>query len=93
MKKSKGVKYKIVRPDAKGRITLGKVAEGVSSYIISTDNNDRIILEPQVEIPAQEKWLYDNKKALYQVRKGLKESADGQLEDLGSFAQFIENDE
>ena len=44
--------YKTVRPDAKGRITLGRIAEGVSSYIITQDKNNRIILEPQVEIPA-----------------------------------------
>lgn len=55
-----------VRPDSKGRIFLGKIAEGVSSYTVITDHG-RIILEPNVEIPAKEKWLWENKTALKQV--------------------------
>ena len=53
----------IVRPDAKGRITLGQLAVGVSSFAIHIDKHHRIILEPFAEIPAKEKWLYQNKEA------------------------------
>lgn len=81
---------KIVRPDAKGRIALGRLAEGVSSYIISQDSENRIVLEPQVEIPAREKWLYENKTALSQVRQGLKESAAGRIKKKGSFKKYLE---
>lgn len=68
---------KTVRPDSKGRITLGHLAHGVSSYIITRDKYNRIILEPRVEIPAKEKWLFDNKTALNQVKRGLKDFATG----------------
>lgn len=84
---------KIVRPDAKGRITLGSIAEGVSSYIVSKDINDRIILEPRVEIPASEKWLFENKKALAQVKRGLQESADGKVKSRGSFAKYLKDED
>lgn len=86
------VKYKdkIVRPDAKGRITLGRVAEGVSSYIITVDNHNRIILEPQVEIPASEKWLFENAVALKKVKQGLIESAAGKVKNKGSFAKYVD---
>jgi len=67
-----------VRPDSKGRITLGRVAEGISSYTVIRDG-DRIILEPNMEIPAREKWLFDNKTALKQVKKGLGDSAAGRV--------------
>lgn len=89
------VKYKdkIVRPDAKGRITLGRIAEGISSYIVSVDNHNRIILEPQIEIPASEKWLFENAAALKKVKQGLKESAAGKVKSKGSFSKYsVEKD-
>ena len=55
---TKGV-YRL-RPDAKGRITLGKLAEGVSSYRARRQKDGKIVLEPFVEIPAEERWLYEN---------------------------------
>jgi hypothetical protein len=79
---------KKVRPDAKGRIFLGALTEGVSSYTISKDH-DRIILEPNVEIPAKEKWLWENKTALQQVKKGLRDSAASRTKSRGSFSKFV----
>ena len=55
--------YGRLHPDAKGRVTLGKVAEGVSSYKASIDREGRILLEPFAEIPAHERWLYKNPEA------------------------------
>lgn len=81
-----------VRPDSKGRITLGKVAEGVSSYTVIREK-DRIILEPNIEIPAKEKWLFDNKNALKQVKKGLEDSAAGNVKSLGDFAKYVDDEE
>lgn len=81
-----------VRPDSKGRISLGRIAEGVSSYTLTRDHG-RIILEPNVEIPAQEKWLWDNKAALKQVQKGMQDSASGKVKSRGSFAKYVEDKE
>jgi hypothetical protein len=75
-----------LHPDAKGRITLGKVSEGVSSYYVSMDELGRLLLEPYMEIPAQEKWLYENKEALRRVKQGLKDAAEGKTHYLGSFS-------
>ncbi|HSW93306.1 MAG TPA: hypothetical protein VLJ15_03010 [Gammaproteobacteria bacterium] len=83
---------KKVRPDAKGRIFLGTLAEGVSSYTIIKDQG-RLILEPNVEVPAREKWLLENKKALQQVTKGIKDSAASRTKSRGSFAQFVDDEE
>ena len=84
---------KVLRPDAKGRITLGSLATGVSGFAVSYDKHHRIILEPYIEIPAREKWLFKNEKALKQVKQGLSDSAQGKLKDKGSFARFIEDEE
>ena len=84
------VKYKdkTVRPDAKGRITLGKLAEGVSSYIVTKDSHNRLILEPQIEIPASEKWLFESASAFNKVKQGLTESATGKVKSKGSFSKY-----
>lgn len=81
-----------IRPDAKGRITLGRLARGVSSFQATLDAEGRIILEPYAEIPAREKWLFENPTALSAVREGLEQSAQGKVRMRGSFAQFA-NDE
>lgn len=84
---------KIIRPDNKGRICLGKLAEGVSRFIVEVDKDHRIILDPLVEIPAREKWLYENKPALKSVKQGLKEAKAGKLHNLGDFTQYLEEDD
>jgi len=81
-----------IRPDAKGRITLGVLARGVSSFHATVDSKGRIILEPFAEIPAREKWLFENKDALNAVREGLTQAAEGRTTSRGSFARFA-NDE
>lgn len=82
----------IVRPDAKGRIALGKLAEGISSYHVTHDADGRIVLEPFAEIPAREKWLFDNKPAMKQVLKGIQDSAKGKVSARGSFASYAKDD-
>jgi hypothetical protein len=83
---------KIVRPDSKGRITLGQWAEGISSFSITKDKNDRLILEPYSEIPSREKWLFDNKKALESVKKGIKDASEGKVSKMGDFTKYINED-
>ncbi len=78
-----------VRPDAKGRITLGKLAEGVSSFRVSEQPSGAYLLEPMVEIPASENWLFKNKTALASVRRGIAQSAKGEVRSRGSFAKFV----
>jgi hypothetical protein len=76
---------KTVRPDSKGRITLGTLAAGVSSFKAYRDTKGRIILEPQVEVPAAEGWLWQNPAAMKSVQQGLKDSGEGKLVKRGSF--------
>lgn len=78
-----------LRPDAKGRITLGKLADGVSSYRARRQADGKIVLEPFIEIPADEQWLFQNKEALESVRRGLEGSKAGRTVSLGSFAKYL----
>jgi len=85
------LQHRTLHPDAKGRITLGGLAKGISSFRVFDDEDGRIILEPFVEIPAREKWLFDNKTALKKVKKGLHDSAIGKVSERGDFSQYIDD--
>ena len=56
------------------------------------DHFSDTLLEPFMEIPAGEKWLFDNKPALTAVKNGLSQAAQGRVKSRGSFARFA-NDE
>lgn len=81
-----------LRPDSKGRITLGKLARGISSFRARRIDDGNIILEPFAEIPAREKWLFDNASALGAVKAGLAQAAQGKTRTLGSFARYADED-
>ncbi len=83
---------KMLRPDAKGRITLGHLADGISGFSVTVTEDDKIVLEPYAEIPAREKWLFENKKAMDLVNKGLADAAAGRLTSKGSFSKFSKED-
>ncbi len=82
----------ILRPDRKGRITLGRLAQDVSSFRAVREPDGRILLEPFVEIPAREQWLFQSKKALASVKRGLAQSKAGKTESLGSFARYADDE-
>lgn len=81
-----------LRPDSKGRITLGKLARGISSFRARRMDDGNIILEPFTEIPVREKWLFENASAIGAVKTGLAQAAEGKTRTLGSFAQYIDED-
>jgi hypothetical protein len=83
---------KMLRPDSKGRISLGSLTKGISGFSVHQERNGKIILEPFIEIPAQEKWLFDNKIALNLVKKGLQQAQKGMLVDKGTFSEFTDDD-
>jgi hypothetical protein len=84
-----------VRPDGRRRVALGKALDGVddASFNVYQDESGRIVLDPQVSIPASEAWLYRNPKALASVRNGLADAAAGRTKSLGSFARYADEDD
>ena len=87
-KKDRALHQIVLRPDAKGRITLGPLAKGISSFVVSKEADGRLTLEPYKEIPAREAWLFENPVAIGKVRQGLNDAAAGRLRDRGDFSQF-----
>ena len=92
-RKSRPAERLVLRPDSKGRITLGPLAKGISSFVVSWEADGRLMLEPYKEIPAREAWLFENPAALAAVRTGLADAAEGHLKDRGDFARFAEEDD
>ena len=62
----------ILRPDSKGRITLGEIANNVSSYRATVEEGGKVTLEPYAEIPLSGKWIFDNKELLDKVIQQVK---------------------
>jgi hypothetical protein len=83
---------KMLRPDSKGRITLGSITKGISGYAMHQESNGTVILKPFVEIPIKEKWLFENTSALHKVRTGLTQAKNKELIDKGSFSQFSDDE-
>lgn len=63
----------ILRPDAKGRITLGEIANNVSSYRVNVEEHGKVTLEPYAEIPLSEKWIFEDKELLEKIKQEAKE--------------------
>jgi hypothetical protein len=63
----------VIRPDSKGRINLGDLAQGVSSYRVIKAENGQLILIPYSEIPFAEKWIFENKDLLEKFKQHIKQ--------------------
>lgn len=81
-----------VIPDSRKRVILPKavVQEGIT-YFVYHNSIGQIILDPQVNIPASELWLFKNKEALASVDRGMLESLNGKAIKRGSFAKYVKN--
>ena len=80
------------KPDAQGRIALGKECRD-ETYSVTREPNGDIVLRPVVVLHKREAWLYANPDALASVRRGMEQAAAGDVHDRGSFASFAEDDE
>jgi hypothetical protein len=72
--------------------TLGDKLDAEVRFGIYVNAAGQVLLSPEVSVPVHEAWLYRNPKALKSVLKGLQESGEGKLVDLGSFEKYA-NDE
>ncbi len=87
----KATAKKILRPDSKGRVCLGPLANGISGYkVIMDEQTKEIILQPYTEIPFSENWIFENKEVFSSIKRGLKQSFDKKTIYKGSFADLIQ---
>jgi len=68
--------------DDRNRLTLGELLKGSKRVRLYKNNRGEVLLQPVVEIPASELWLFQDKEALESVRKGLKAAGEGRISKL-----------
>jgi hypothetical protein len=61
--------------DSKGRVTLGE--QFANRTVLIEDRGDEVVIRLARVIPEREAWLYENKKAMASVRRGLKDAKSG----------------
>lgn len=82
-----------VRPDERGRITLGDAVKD-SDYRVLVNEAGQILLDPVVTltVPASEAWIWENAGARASMSRAMQQAAKGEFESLGSFAKFAGGD-
>ena len=89
--------------DERKRISLTKAIDSLKRALgdqldpdvrfgIYVNDVGQVLLSPEVSVPMHELWLYRNHKALRSVLKGLQESREGKLIDLGSFEKYADEE-
>lgn len=49
----------------------------------------KIVLEPMVEVPAREHWIFKNPEALSSLEEGIEDAKKGKLKSRGSFSKYV----
>ena len=68
--------------DERNRLTLGELPEGLKRVRIYKNDRGEVLLQPVIEIPASEAWLFRNEEVLESVKKGLKDASEGKISKL-----------
>jgi hypothetical protein len=75
-----------VQMDNKFRICLSSFLskeerDHLSSFRVSRQEDGSIVLDPQIEIPAREHWIYKNPEALAALMDGIEDAKAGRIVD------------
>lgn len=86
-----------VHMDNKQRVCLSRVLskeerDDFSLFRIYREKG-KIVLEPVAEVPEKDHWIYKDEKALASLLRGIKDVEEGRLHNLGSFAQYVEEED
>lgn len=86
-----------VNMDTKQRVSLTKVLskeerDSFSAFRMYREGG-KIILEPVFQVPEKDHWIYKDPKALASLLKGIKDVEEGRMHDLGSFANYTEEED
>ena len=68
--------------DDRQRLTLGELIKDFKRVKLYKNERGELLLQPVVEVPASELWLFKNKEAFESVQKGLKDAAEGRISKL-----------
>ncbi len=74
-----------------GNFLLKEERDQLSSFRVSRQKDGKIVLDPQVEIPAREHWIYKKPDALASLMRGMDDAKENRIVDLDiDFSEFID---
>ena len=80
--------------DSRGRVTIARAgAKPGRRYRVYANVDGLVVLEPVVSIPEREMLAWENPALAEQIRDGIAEAEAGKTADLGSFADFLAEDD
>lgn len=80
--------------DERARIAFGKAGVRKDDrYAIAVNDDGEILLTPLATIPRRELLVWEDASLRASLARGLEQSAAGEVEDLGSFAEYLEDTE
>lgn len=65
--------------DSRQRVTLGDLVKDIRRVRVYRNARGELLLQPVMEVPATEVWLFRNPDALTAVKKGLEDAAQGRV--------------
>ena len=81
--------------DSKNRITIGqKILKKVSGqnkvnqFQVFIGQDGDILLRPLTAIPSREAWIYEKPEVIKQIRQGLQEAKDGNVEKIENLKEL-----
>jgi hypothetical protein len=87
-----------INMDSSQRVSLTRLLSEKERHLFSSfrahkEKDGRIILEPLIEIPAKEHWIYKNPEALTSLMQGIEDAKAGRLKNRGSFAKYAREED
>ncbi len=64
------------------RVSAGELLGGYKRVRLYRNNRGEILIQPLVEIPASELWLFQNRDTLESIQKGLADAMEGKISKL-----------
>ena len=68
--------------DERNRLTLGELMKGYKRVRLYKNERGEVLLQPIVEIPASELWLYQNRDAMESVLQGIQDASGDKISRL-----------
>jgi hypothetical protein len=65
--------------DDRNRLTLGELLKGSKRVRLYRNDRGEVLLQPVIEIPASDLWLFQDKEAFEHVKKGLQDASEGRI--------------
>jgi hypothetical protein len=61
---------------------------------VSRQEDGKIVLDPLVEIPAREHWIYKNPEAMASLMRGIEDAKKGRIVEVDeNFSKFLDDED